>query len=142
MLFHNTEDFSWHDKKEFGTILTIARSVRKSLKAESHLYPEMCTPDLRGYCGKATILLHRKLKQAGIFSRICHKRSLTCTHFFLRIRGHILDVTATQFLMPTICLVPAKKIEKHWHWWQNDHRISHAKAVHELSWWQEPFTIE
>lgn len=95
---------------------------------------------VQGYCGRATLVLHRKLKALGIRSVMFQHRSITQVHFFLKLRKHILDVTASQFGMPPICFLSEKTVDERWTWWRNPlYEMGVDRVIKETSWWEEPF---
>ncbi len=74
-------------------IKTIARRVRKWAEKLQHDRPSLWSTSLGGMCGICAYEIFKRARRAGIRCRV----AMSCHHAFVLYRGHIIDVTATQF---------------------------------------------
>lgn len=100
------------DAKERKRIEKIAKNVRMWAVKNRGSFP----PDLEGMCARAAGELLYRLQRAKIKAEIAFKTF----HAFVRYDGYVIDVTATQFGMSEVEIVPQKEAEKHYFWSNRD----------------------
>lgn len=79
--------------KNRATVFQLATEVRAWALNQAGVYET----DLCGWCGICSAELWRRLKKAGIVSKIHMHQCTGLSHVFLVVEDHIVDVTATQF---------------------------------------------
>jgi len=77
--------------------------------------------DMCGACAPASIDLHHRLRRHGISAELCistgmytRESATACDHVFIEAAGFIVDVTATQFNKPAVCIVSVGARDKPW----------------------------
>lgn len=103
------------------------RARRKTEKIQRH-NRSLFDKDLTGLCGVASVILWKELKKDKITAQIIANDE----HAFVMYKGHILDVTATQFSRsnPQVLIKP-RPMQGNESWWCIQDKFRSAKSFME-----------
>lgn len=100
-------------------ILQIAKQVRKTIE-RTQSKTRFWSKDLCGACAVASTILAERLIEAGFKdAKICIATEGFGSHCFVYVNKHIVDITATQFGLDKVCVVPIATKNRPWHWKPN-----------------------
>lgn len=104
-------------QRDFEVITTITEGVREWAEEYADANPDHCYDDLCGLCAIASTKLCYELRENG-YDAIIGVSSLGwfTYHAFVIVDDHIVDITATQFDLPSVVIKPIKEAEKEPHW--------------------------
>lgn len=94
----------------------IAQQVRRWAVKNRDNYDYSFPHDLGGMCAIAASQLWKRLTEAGIEAKLAIRNHGCESHCFVIVDDYIVDVTATQFGMEPIEIIPKKQARKHWFW--------------------------
>lgn len=118
------------NKLQRRKVYNAARRARRW--AERNWRSYYCHEDMCGLCGVAAARLLIELRRDGIHARI----ACSDEHAFVIYRGHIIDVTATQFGEPEVLIRTYPKEEFHnWHYHATFRSVRSFVAFQEREGW-------
>jgi hypothetical protein len=97
-------------------VRSVARRVRRYMEAvaEENGWDSI---GLEGFCGRASAILHRELRRAGLPSQIVAVEG----HTFVRSGDYVVDITATQFreYLADTAIRRKDKVPRFMWWWSS-----------------------
>lgn len=125
-----------------ATLRTIAAGARRwAMRNRHRLSTEDWTfeSDLNGMCAIASAELFRRLQKAGIACQLALRGVVSDGHCFILTASHIVDVTATQFGLKPVTVVPRTPRKQRPHYWRETELFTSVEALvaHQLrmDWW-------
>ena len=127
-------------------INTVAKEVRRYLDKQSKKHHSAFT-DLRGFCAKASIMLFNRLSRRGLKPQIMHAlydkdSDYSACHYYVICNGHLVDVTATQFMNnhPRI-MIQKLSDDEFPNWYHQGIPVSLPKAIGGSKHWYYPYSF-
>lgn len=122
---------------EIEKVLIETHMWLKQYARKQPLSEDLCAKSLRGFCAVGASKLFSNLIENGFNAKIVMAEKGNHAHFFVKLNGCVLDVTATQFGQEEIVCIPAKSVRKNEWYWNAKFQFESPQEVHEVQLYED-----